>query len=34
MLTVFILGYVLSGPVVTLMLWRKKPVPEPAEKPV
>jgi CDP-diacylglycerol--serine O-phosphatidyltransferase len=36
MLTVFILGYVLSGPVVSLVLWRKKPAPEqePLEKPV
>ena len=34
MLTVFILGYVLSGPVVSLYLWKKKPAPEPVEKPI
>lgn len=34
MLTVFIVGYVLSGPIVSLWLWRRKPEPEPVEKPV
>ncbi len=34
MLTVFILGYVLSGPAVSLYLWKKKPIPEPVEKPI
>jgi CDP-diacylglycerol--serine O-phosphatidyltransferase len=34
MLTVFILGYVLSGPVVSLYLWKNKPAPEPVEKPI
>jgi CDP-diacylglycerol---serine O-phosphatidyltransferase len=34
MLTVFIFGYVLSGPAVSLYLWKKKPAPEPVEKPV
>jgi CDP-diacylglycerol---serine O-phosphatidyltransferase len=34
MLTVFIFGYVLSGPVVSLVLWKKRPAPEAVEKPV
>ncbi|RPH90341.1 MAG: CDP-diacylglycerol--serine O-phosphatidyltransferase [Desulfobacteraceae bacterium] len=34
MLTIFVFGYVLSGPAVSLYLWKKKPVAEPVEKPV
>jgi CDP-diacylglycerol--serine O-phosphatidyltransferase len=34
MLTFFVFGYVLSGPAVSLYLWKKKPLPEPVEKPV
>ncbi|RPH86798.1 MAG: CDP-diacylglycerol--serine O-phosphatidyltransferase [Desulfobacteraceae bacterium] len=34
MLTFFVFGYVLSGPAVSLYLWKKKPLAEPVEKPV